>query len=152
EPDESAYENLERYLKLGVKMIKLWSAPRGIERGLTVDAPWRIECVRRAAAAGVRLVMVHVADPDNWFRTMYADSAKYGTKPEQSVRLERMLRLFPDLTWIGAHMAGDPERPEHLEAMLNDHPQFHIDTSATKWQVREVSPRRDAIRDLVCRY
>src|SRR5262245_49217068 len=150
--DDFAYALLDRYLAAGIKAIKLWSAPRGVDRGLYVDAPWRIESVKRARAAGIRLVMVHVADPDNWFRTMYADSAKYGTKPSQYARLENMLTLFPDMTWIGAHMAGDPERPEHLESLLERFPNFHIDTSATKWQVREVSPRRDAIRALVCRY
>ena len=136
----SAYQLLERFLELGVNMIKLWSALRGVDRGLFVDAPWRIECVKRARAAGVRIVMVHVADPDVWFRTVYADGAKYGTKPEQYVRLEKMLNLFPDMTWIGAHMAGDPEHPDHLEALLEKYPHFYIDTSATKWQVREVSP------------
>ena len=39
-------------------------------RGLFVDAPWRIEAARRARAAGVRVVMVHVGDPDAWFRTV----------------------------------------------------------------------------------
>src|SRR5439155_11869048 len=29
---------------------------------------------------------------------------------------------------------------------------LHFDTSATKWQVREVSSRRDAIRALICRH
>jgi hypothetical protein len=29
---------------------------------------------------------------------------------------------------------------------------LHFDTSATKWQVREVSTHRDAIRSLICRY
>jgi len=150
--DDTAYQLLDRYLELGVKIIKFWSAPRGVERGLFVDAPWRIECAKRARAAGIRLIMVHVADPDNWFRTTYADSGKYGTKPDQYVRLEKMLKLFPDMTWIGAHMAGDPEHPDHLEALLEKYPHFYIDTSATKWQVREVSPRHDAIRALVCRY
>src|SRR5437868_1584092 len=82
-------------------------APRGRERRLFVDAPWRQEAARRARAAGVRVIMVHVGDPDTWFRTVYADSKKYGTKPEQYVGLERMLQLFPGLTWIGAHMGGD---------------------------------------------
>ena len=49
-------------------------------------------------------------------------------------------------------MGGDPEQPDHLEELLEKYPNYHIDTSATKWQVREVSPRRDAIRALVCRY
>lgn len=152
DPDAAAYQLLDRYLELGVKIIKFWSAPRGIERGLFVDAPWRIECAKRARAAGIRVIMVHVADPDAWFRTVYADSAKFGTKPDQYVRLERMLELFPDMTWIGAHMGGDPEHPDHLEALLAKYPHYYIDTSATKWQVREVSPRRDAIRALICRY
>jgi hypothetical protein len=152
DPDEEAYKLLDRYLELGVEIIKFWSAPRGRERGLIVDAPWRIEAARRARAAGVRFIMVHVADPDVWFRAAYADSAKFGTKPEQYVGLERMLNLFPDLIWIGAHMGGDPEHADHLQALLERYPHYYIDTSATKWQVREVSAHRDAIRALVCRY
>ena len=81
-----------------------------------MDAPWRIEAARRARAAGVRVVMVHVADPDVWFRTVYADAAKFGTKADQYVGLERMLEMFPDMTWIAAHMGGDPEHADHLEA------------------------------------
>lgn len=150
--DDQAFRTLERFLELGVKVVKLWSAPRGRERGLFIDAPWRIEALKRARSAGVRLVMVHVADPDVWFRTVYADAAKFGTKPDQYVGLERMMNLFPDLIWIGAHMAGDSEHPDHLQALLETYPFFHIDTSATKWQVREVSPRAAAIRALVCKF
>jgi predicted TIM-barrel fold metal-dependent hydrolase len=96
--------------------------------------------------------MVHVADPDVWFRNVYADASKFGTKADQYVGLERMMELFPDLIWIGAHMSGDPEHPDHIEALLEKYPFFHIDTSATKWQVREVSPRAAAHRDLIVRY
>jgi hypothetical protein len=96
--------------------------------------------------------MVHVGDPDVWYRTMYADTSKYGTKAEQYERLERMLQAFPDMTWIGAHMGGDPEHADHLEALLERYPHFYLDTSATKWQVREVSAHREAIRSLVLRY
>jgi predicted TIM-barrel fold metal-dependent hydrolase len=152
ESDDTALRNLERFLELGIKVVKLWSAPRGRERGLFIDAPWRIEALKRARSAGVRLVMVHVADPDVWFRTVYADSAKFGTKPDQYVGLERMMNLFPDMTWIGAHMAGDSEHPDHLQQLLETYPQFHIDTSATKWQVREVSPRAEAHRALVTKF
>ena len=151
DPDDEAYRLLDRYLDLGIVMIKLWSAPRGRDRGLIVDAPWRIEAVKRARAAGLRLVMVHVGDPDAWFRTVYADAARFGTKPDQYVGLERMLQLFPDMIWIGAHMGGDVEHPDHLEALLEKYPYLYFDTSATKWQVREVPPRAKAVRDLLCR-
>jgi len=96
--------------------------------------------------------MVHVADPDVWFRRDYADAAKFGAKADQYAGLERMLALFPDMTWIAAHMGGDPEHADHLEALLARYPNLCIDTSATKWQVREVSTHRYAIRDLICRY
>jgi hypothetical protein len=151
EPDVAADRLLDRFLELGVGMIKFWAAPRGRERGLLVDAPWRIEAARRARAAGIRVVMVHVSDPDAWFRTVYADSSKFGTKPEQYAGLVRLLEMFPDLAWIAAHMGGDPEHPDHLEELLDRYPHLHLDTSATKWQVREVSARRDAVRDLICR-
>jgi predicted TIM-barrel fold metal-dependent hydrolase len=152
EPEETAYRLLDRYLELGIEMIKLWSAPRGRDRGLFVDAPWRIEAVRRARIAGIRNFMVHVADPDIWFRTVYIDSAKFGTKADQYVGLERLLQMFPDVNWISAHMGGDPEHADHLEALLDRYPHLHFDTSATKWQVREVSTHRDSIRSLILHY
>lgn len=151
-PDDEAYKLLDGYLELGIKIVKFWSAPRGRERGLFVDAPWRIESARRAIKAGLRVFMVHVADPDVWFRTVYADAGKFGTKPEQYIGLEKMLALFPEATWIGAHLGGDVEHPDHLEALLEKYPNFHLDTSATKWVVREASPRRAAVRSLICRW
>jgi hypothetical protein len=151
-PDDEAYRLLDQFLGAGVKLIKLWGAPRGRERGLYVDAPWRIEAARRARAAGIRAAMVHVADPDRWFATAYADVAKFGTKLEQYAGLCRLLEEFPDLTWVAAHMGGDPEHPDHLEELLGRYPNLRFDTSAAKWQVREVSAHRDAIRSLMCRY
>lgn len=152
EPEDVAYKLLDRFLELGVVMLKFWSAPRGRDRGLFVDAPWRIEVARRARAAGIRTIMVHVADPDAWFKKAYADASKYGTKADQYVGLERMLQEFPDITWIGAHMGGDPEHADHLQALLERYPHYYLDTSAAKWQIREVSAHRDAIRALVQRY
>jgi hypothetical protein len=152
ESDDVAYRLLDRYVELGAEIIKFWAAPRGRERGLLVDTPWRIESARRAQAAGIRIMMVHVADPDVWFQGMYADAAKFGTKPEQYVGLERLLQMFPDLTWIGAHMGGDPEHADHLEALLERYPNLYFDTSATKWQVREVSAHRDEVRGVILRH
>lgn len=149
EPDDEAYRVLDRFVELGVVMIKFWSAPRGRDRGLFVDAPWRIEAARRARNAGVRLIMVHVGDPDVWFRTVYTDTAKFGTKPEQYDRFRTMLEMFPDITWIGAHMGGDVEHPDHLQELLETYPNLYFDTSATKWIVREAVPRRDAVKRLV---
>jgi len=152
EPDEAAYRTLDQFLAEGVSIIKLWAAPRGRERGLVIDAPWRIEALKRARAAGVRVVMCHVGDPDAWWTHTYQDVAKFGTKADQYRPLEAMLEQFSDMTWIGAHMGGDPEHPDHLEDLLVRYPHLNFDTSATKWQVREVSARPEAIRSLVSRF
>lgn len=152
DPDDDAYRLLDRFLELGIEMIKFWSAPRGRERGLHVDAPWRIEALKRARSAGIRVVMVHVGDPDRWFESVYLDRAKFGTKMEQYVGFRRMLEEFSDVAWIAAHMGGDPEHPDHLQELIETYPHLHFDTSATKWQVREVSPRRAAIRALLLKY
>jgi predicted TIM-barrel fold metal-dependent hydrolase len=152
EPEDVAYRLLDDFLAAGVKIIKLWAAPRGRDRGLLIDTPWRVECLRRARAAGIKIVMVHVGDPDAWWNHTYTDLAKYGSKESQYPPFLKLVEEFSDLTWIGAHMGGDPEHPDHLEEMLTKYPNYFIDTSATKWQVREVSPRGDAIRSLITRF
>jgi len=152
DPDEAAYRLLDRFLEQDVTMLKLWAAPRGRDWGMILDAPWRVEAVRRARRAGVRIVMVHVADPDAMFRTTYADAGRYGTKAEQYVPLRALLEEFSDITWIGAHMGGDPEHPDHLESMLERYPHLMYDTSAAKWQIREVSARPDEVRSLILRH
>jgi hypothetical protein len=152
EPDDIAYQNLDKFLANGIEIVKLWSAPRGRDRGYVVDAPWRKESLQRARKAGIKIVMVHVGDPDRWWETVYTDIEKYGSKPSQYAPFRAMMDEFSDLIWIGAHMGGDPEHPDHLESLLEKYPNLYLDTSATKWQVREVSPRRDAIRSLICRY
>jgi len=151
DPDDAAYRTLDEFLEAGIEMVKLWSAPRGRDRGLVVDAPWRIEGVKRARAAGIRTVMVHVGDPDIWWLHTYKDTAKFGTKADQYPPFRKMLEMFPDLNWIAAHMGGNPEHADELEAMLDQYPHLNYDTSATKWQVREVSANREAIRSLMIR-
>ncbi|MBL8794619.1 MAG: amidohydrolase family protein [Planctomycetia bacterium] len=152
EPNDVAYRVLDQFLEQGVEIIKFWGPPRMSAAGQPVDAPWRLEVVRRARMAGVKVFMLHVSDPDAWFETAYTDILRYGTKQEHYYGLHLLLRMFPDVHWIGAHLAGDPEHPEHLEELLELYPNLYFDTSATKWQVREVSRQRDAIRRLVCKH
>ena len=90
-----------------------------------------------AASLGMAF-MVHVADPDTWFATKYADRSRYGTKASHYEPLERLLDEYR-VPWIAAHMAGSPEDLDFLDGLLSRHPNLSIDTSATKWIVREVS-------------
>ena len=136
------YEDLVSFYELGSRMMKLWAAPRARDFGgkdLLLDSPTRLEGIRIAYQTGYRVFMTHVGDPDTWFQTAYADAAKYGTKPEQFEPLERLLETYGDVTWVGAHMGGNPEDLDWLHVFLERHPNYVVDTSATKWQIRELS-------------
>jgi hypothetical protein len=124
-------------------ILKLWCSPRLREiipetpDAWDVDSPWK----RRAAEVGFKLgmkILVHIADPDTWFATKWADSKKFGTKREKYIGLERMIDDFPT-TWIIAHCGGWPEDLDFLEGMLSRHQNLYYDLSATKWMVRELS-------------
>jgi hypothetical protein len=131
--------------ELGSRFIKLWNAPRLYEvfpreswaSVIPFDSPWRVKQVELAQSLGMG-IMVHVADPDTWFATKYSDAAKYPPKPEHYASLERMLDRFAG-PWIAAHMGGWPEDLAFLDGLLTRHPNLWLDTSATKWIVRELS-------------
>lgn len=143
---------IEGFAEKGVKVCKLWAAPRGrdFHPALALDAPVRWEQMRLARSLGM-MFMVHVADPDTWFATKYQDAAHYGTKLEQYGPLRKALDAFGDVPWITAHMGGYPEDLDFLQALLDDYPNLHLDTSATKWMVRELSKRADAFADFARR-
>ncbi|MEL7472481.1 MAG: hypothetical protein AAGK04_04120, partial [Planctomycetota bacterium] len=143
---EGFLENIQKFHdEFGARMVKFWRAPRirdymqGAENAdlVGLDSEWVVRAAELATSLGMML-MTHVADPDTWFETKYADSSRYGTKEAQYLPLERMLDRFTQ-PWLLAHMAGWPEDLDFLDGLLERHPNAHMDTSATKWQVRELS-------------
>jgi len=145
-------KDIVSFYALGSRILKLWAAPRGRDfapgpdNALLLDSPVRLEGMRLAYDTGYRCFMTHVGDPDTWFKTTYADASKYGTKLDQFRPLEKLLDQYDDVTWIGAHMGGNPEDLDWLDRFLERHPNYVIDCSATKWQVRELGrqPQRFA--------
>jgi predicted TIM-barrel fold metal-dependent hydrolase len=156
DPARFAAENralLARAAAAGVRVVKLWFAPRIYDRfdGLHLDAPL-LDAVFDAIAEHRLNVLVHIADPDRWFATKYTDAAKYGTKPEQYPQLERRLAQYPSVRVLAAHMGGDPEDLAHLGRLLDRYPNLSLDTSATRWIVRELGRQREAARAFFARY
>ncbi len=153
------YENLPRWWDLGARMVKWWCGPRGRDMGAefgeplicTLDHPWRRRQMDRAAELGMAF-MAHIADPDTWFATRYADADFYGTKAQQHEMLERAAEAY-DVPWLIAHMGGSPEDLDFLAGLLDRHPNFVVDTSATKWMVRELGRHtRDELVAFLERY
>ena len=135
---------IERFAAKGVRICKFWGAPRGLDYDaeLRLDSPTQRKAMSLATSLGMML-MVHVADPDIWFATRYADSGRYGTKAEHYARWRRLLEEHHDTPWLAAHMAGDPEHLDHVQELLDDYEHLHVDTAAAKWMVRELSRRPD---------
>jgi hypothetical protein len=151
-------EAIAEWHGLGARVVKLWAAPRLYEIVggdpsdiVPLDSPWRVRHAELAQSLGM-MFMTHVGDPDTWFRTRYADAGKYRRKREHYLGLERMLDRFP-APWIGAHMGGYPEDLDFLDGLLERHPNLHLDTSATKWVVRELSRHpRERVREFFRRW
>lgn len=141
--------------EFGSRMMKIWNAPRlwemfpGTEGTdlVQLDSPWRLRQVELAASLGMG-VMVHVADPDTWFATRYADASVFGRKVDHYRGFEVMLERFRGVPWVAAHMGGWPENLDFLDGLLGRHPNLSLDSSATKWVVRELSkhPRERVLR------
>ena len=138
----------------GARMAKFWTAPRireiardhlGDINALNLDSPWRQRQMQRATDLGM-MIMTHIADPDTWFATKYADASTYMAKKDHYIAVERLADRFTQ-PWLVAHMGGWPENLPFLDGLLSRHPNLHLDTSATKWMVRELSrhPREELL-------
>jgi hypothetical protein len=149
-------DNITEWHRRGARMVKFWSAPRGRDFGreigdttlLTLENPWRRKQMDHAASLDM-MFMVHIADPDTWFATKYTDTDFYGTKASQYEALEALMEEY-DRPWLLAHMGGSPEDLHFLAGLLERHPKAVVDTSATKWMVRELSkhPREELVQFL----
>lgn len=139
-------ERIHGFAAIGSRICKFWAAPRsrdftrelGLEELAPFDNPWRRRHMDAAKECGM-MFMTHIADPDTWFATKYADATRYGTKADQYIDFERLLDHYADIPWMCAHMGGWPEDLEFLTGLLDRHPNLVLDTSATKWMVRELS-------------
>ncbi len=140
--------------RFGARMAKFWTAPRireiarehlGDVNALNLDSEWRVRQMQRATDLGM-MIMAHIADPDTRFATRYADSATFLAKKDHYLAVERLADRFTQ-PWLVAHMGGWPENLPFLDGLLTRHPNLHLDTSATKWMVRELSkhPREEML-------
>lgn len=145
-------ERLKSFWNQGSRIAKFWSAPRifdnvsepHFKHPLRLNSPERIAAIELAVSMGYKL-MFHIADPDTWFATKYADENRYGTKNWHFEVLDEILTRVSPTPVILAHMGGSPEDLVRLSQMLTAHPHICLDCSATKWQVRELSKHPPAM-------
>ena len=131
-------------------MIKIWNAPRLIDRfdekeeekhdraGFRINDE-RFDPVYQKIQDLNYPVIIHVADPDIWYKTKYFDSARYGTKDGRLQDFTDIMDKFPKIKFISAHLGSLPENLPKLEQMFNNYPNLFVDTGSTRWMCRELT-------------
>ncbi|MFW6146701.1 MAG: amidohydrolase family protein [Planctomycetota bacterium] len=141
----------ERLLDGGIRYFKFkFVPPDGGAGGLWLDDGRIAPLLERCAAHGI-LVQVHAAQPDAWWPGRY-DPAVCGPKQAYLDQLERVLVNHPTLKVLSVHMGSNPEHLDELARLMDTYPGYHVDTSATKWVVRELSAKPDQARAFFLRY
>ncbi|MBN2581789.1 MAG: amidohydrolase family protein [Planctomycetes bacterium] len=134
-----------------IRGVKFWFKPMfNATSGLFWDDR-RLDIVFDFLAEHRLVALVHIADPDVWWRHTYRDTARYGTKAETYRQLVNRLRRHRGVTVQAAHLGGDPEHLNHLDRLLDEHANLYLDLSATKWLARELSRKPDESRQFVVR-
>src|SRR5690606_28284941 len=131
---------------------KMWFAPRFYDRYDARFDDERLDPVFDEIARHKLGVLVHIADPDLWFARVYTDKQKYGTKADQYEQLENRLASHRDVPVLVAHMGGNPEHLDQLGELLDRHPNMYVDTSATRWIVRELGKQPEEARRFFTAY
>jgi hypothetical protein len=142
---------LESFYNLGSRIIKFHMAPGTMAmRNYTLESPGIQKIIQEAIARDM-ILMSHVGDPDTWYAGKYTDHAQFGDRETHYRIWEDQLKQYRDRAWVGAHLGGNPENPARLQHLLDAYPNLYLDLSATRWMVREISQRRDAMREFVIR-
>lgn len=136
----------------GAMALKLWFQPRVMAQHKVKISDPRLQPVFEAMSERGLAAMVHIADPDIWYAKYYSDRAVYGTKDEHYEHFEAFLSRNRNLTVVCAHLGGDPEHLGRLSRLLETYGNLHLDTSATKWIIRELSRKPEESRSFFIRH
>ncbi len=149
---ETNLDIVRRAAGAGAVSIKFWYKPEFNERsGMWFDDP-RLDPVFEAICKAGLAVLVHIADPDIWWRHRYADSARFEAKRFTYRQLTNTLARFPDLRVLLAHLGGWPENLRFLSNLLARFKNLYLDSSGTKWIARELSRQPAEARDFFIRH
>jgi predicted TIM-barrel fold metal-dependent hydrolase len=98
--------------------------------------------------------LLHLSDPDTYYKTKYTDTRIYGTKERDLEELEGVLKRYPNQKFQIAHFAAQPEihRLDNLARWFDTYSNFNIDTSSARWMARELSKDPERAREFVVKY
>jgi predicted TIM-barrel fold metal-dependent hydrolase len=143
----------------GFSLAKMWAAPGWRNYLKNYEVTFQLTDQRyqpifiKLASEGFPLLL-HMADPDTYYATNYANSRIYGTKDEHLNELETLIQNHPDLQFQLAHFAAQPEihRLPHLAEWFDNYDNIVVDTASSRWMARELSKDPDTAREFLIRF
>jgi predicted TIM-barrel fold metal-dependent hydrolase len=98
--------------------------------------------------------LVHVSDPDTYYRIRYNNAEHYGTKEEHLKQFENRLARNPNLQFQVAHFCAQPEphRLSNLARLFDTYHNFVVDTGSARWMCRELSKNPQQSREFLIKY
>lgn len=98
------------------------------------------------------ILLIHVSDPDLYYKQKYQPASYYGTKKEHLKEFEGVISSYPKLKILGAHMAGQPEHLDNLSQWLDKYPNLYVDTASAKWMTRAFSQQKEKAKQFFKKY
>ncbi|MFW9935908.1 MAG: amidohydrolase family protein [Candidatus Thorarchaeota archaeon] len=152
-------EEINQMREQGFSLAKMWAAPAWRNYYKGYEGTFRLTDTRyrpifdKLASEGFPLLL-HMADPDTYYATNYANSEKFGTKEEHLEELEQLLQSYPDLQFQLAHFAAQPEihRLPHLAEWFETYDNVVVDTASSRWMARELSKEPDIAREFLIHF
>ena len=143
----------------GYTLAKSWFGPRwkdyieDVPTGFRIDSP-KLEPIFQALEDNKLPLIIHVADPDTYFKLHYQDVSKYGTKDENLTQLENVMERHPRIIFQIPHFGAQPEihRLPNLASWLDRFPNIILDTASSRWMARELSKDTEKAREFLIKY
>jgi hypothetical protein len=156
---EQVLSEIDNMRENGFSLAKIWAAPgwrtyfKSFKGSFHLTDP-RYQPIFEKLASEKFPLLLHMADPDTYYKSTYSNSELFGTKEEHLNELERIIRNHPDLQFQLAHFAAQPEihRLPHLAEWLEKYDNFVVDTASSRWMARELSKDPDAAREFLIRF
>jgi len=156
---EMVLAEIDKMRENGYALAKMWAAPGWRNYFKTFKGSFQLTDQRyrpifeKLASEGFPLLL-HMADPDTYYATSYANTEVYGTKEDHLKELEELISNYPDLQFQLAHFAAQPEihRLPHLAEWFEKYDNIVVDSASSRWMARELSKDPDAARDFLIQF
>jgi len=141
---------LEKAVKLGARGVKIFkNLGVGVRtrdgKLLKVDDP-RLDPIMKKAAEIGAVVAMHTSDPkvffapptpenERYLELLFAPSwsfygKDYPSRDELLKARDRLIERHPQTTFLGIHLANNPEDIDYVDRILSKYPNLYVDTSA----------------------